>query len=206
MYFEPNAIYHIYNRSNQTIFLTRENYLFFLEKVKKLISPVCSVFSWVLMPNHFHILVEATEESCMSADEKHRPALQILSKNIGTVLSSYTLAFNKQNGRRGNLFAHQTKAKMLNDDHALSGSNRLALSKLDYASACFLYIHQNPVMAGLVSNLEDWEFSSFRDYAGLRNGKLVRKETAMEFIDLDFDNFLEQSKLIVDDNLLKKFY
>jgi hypothetical protein len=59
-------------------------------------------------------------------------------------------------------------------------------------------------MAGLVTKLEDWEFSSFRDYAGLRNGKMVLKKMAMEFIELDFDNFLEQSKLIVDDNLLKK--
>lgn len=206
MFFEPDAIYHIYNRSNQTIFLNHENYLFFLEKINKLIFPVCSVYAWVLMPNHFHLLVEAKEESCVSANEKHRPALQILSKNIGTLLSSYTLAFNKQNGRRGNLFAHQTKAKMLNDYYALSGSNRLALSQIDYATACFLYIHQNPVMAGLVSNLEDWEFSSFRDYAGLRNGKLVQKKMAKEFIELDFDNFLEQSKVIVDENLLKKIY
>ncbi len=206
MFFEPNAIYHIYNRSNQTIFLNRENYLFFLEKINKLIFLVCSLYAWVLMPNHFHFLIEATEESCMNADEKHRPALQILSKNIGTVLSSYTFAFNKQNGRRGNLFALQTKAKMLNEAYALSGSNRLAHSQIDHATACFLYIHQNPVMAGLVSKLEYWEFSSFQDYAGLRNGKLVQKETAIEFIELDFDNFLEQSKFIVDENLLKKIY
>ncbi|MCF6358808.1 MAG: hypothetical protein L3J54_13480 [Draconibacterium sp.] len=79
-------------------------------------------------------------------------------------------------------------------------------SQIDHATACFLYIHQNPVMAGLVSKLEYWEFSSFQDYAGLRNGKLVQKETAIEFIELDFDNFLEQSKFIVDENLLKKIY
>lgn len=206
MFFEPNNIYHIYNRSNETVFQNRENYLFFLEGIKRLIFTVCPIYAWVLMPNHFHFLIEATEKSCKNVNEQHRPALQILSKNIGTVLSSYTLAYNKQNGRRGNLFAHQTKAKMLNEINAFSGSNRLALSHLDYATACFLYIHQNPVMAGFVSNLEDWEFSSFRDYAGLRNGKLVQKELAKEFIELDFDNFREQSKFIVDENLLKKLY
>lgn len=206
MFYEPNAIYHVYNRSNETIFLNRENYLFFLEKIKKHIAPVCSIYAWVLMPNHFHLLIEATEEGCKNVNEKNRPELQNLSKNIGTALSSYTLAFNKKNGRRGNLFAHHTQAKSLNDAHALGGSNRLALSRIDYATACFLYIHQNPVMVGLVSKLEDWEFSSFRDYAGLRNGKLIQKETAKEFIELDFDNFLEQSNLIVDENLLNKLY
>ncbi len=32
MHFEPNALYHIYNRSNETVFYSRENYLFFLKK------------------------------------------------------------------------------------------------------------------------------------------------------------------------------
>jgi putative transposase len=206
MFFETDAIYHIYNRSNETIFYNRENYLFFTEKVKRLISPACSILSWVLMPNHFHFLIQATAESCKDANERHRPALQILSKNIGTLLSSYTLALNQQHGRRGSLFAHQTKAKILNESYPIGDSNRLAQFQLDYATACFLYIHQNPVKAGLVSKLEDWEFSSFRDYAGLRNGKLIHKELAFGFINLDFDNFLEQSKVIVDENLMKKIY
>lgn len=207
MYFEPNAIYHIYNRSNETVFYSRENYLFFLTKVQKLVSPVCNIIAWVLMPNHFHFLIEATEESCCNTAEKHRPEIQVLSKNIGTVLSSYTQAVNRQQGRRGNLFAHKTQAKMLNEAYyPPSGSNRLAGSQIDYATACFLYIHQNPIMAGIAMKLEDWEFSSYRDYAGLRNGKLVRKDIAFDFIELDFDNFREQSEFIVDESLLNKLY
>ncbi|MGM0622302.1 MAG: transposase, partial [Bacteroidota bacterium] len=76
----------------------------------------------------------------------------------------------------------------------------------DYATACFLYIHQNPVIAGLVSKLEDWEFSSFRDYAGMRNGKLVKKELAFEFIELEPEGFLEQSQLFVEEELLKRLF
>jgi putative transposase len=29
----------------------------------------------------------------------------------------------------------------------------------------------------------EWEFSSARDYAGLRNGKLINREVAGEFVD-----------------------
>jgi len=75
---------------------------------------------------------------------------------------------------------------------------------MDYATACFLYIHQNPVMAGLVFSPKDWEFSSFRDYAGLRNGKLVKKEIAQEYVDLDFNNFREQSMFLLEEELLKQ--
>lgn len=90
-----------------------------------------------------------------------------------------------------------------------SGSNRLMGNpgyQLDYATACFLYIHQNPVIAGLSSKLEDWEFSSFRDYAGLRNGRLVIRDLAFEFIELDSDTFYEQSQMNVEEELLKKFF
>jgi REP element-mobilizing transposase RayT len=70
MHFEPNALYHIYNRSNETVFITRENYLFFLRKVRKFIAPVCNILAYVLMPNHFHFLIQATENSCQDINEK----------------------------------------------------------------------------------------------------------------------------------------
>lgn len=204
MFFEENGIYHIYNRSNELVFKDRDNYIFFLDKVSKLLSPNCNIMAWVLMPNHFHFLIEATNESCKLTNEKHRPDLQLLSKNIGILLSSYSQAFNKQNNRRGNLFAHKTKAKLLND--SINQTNRSSIGKLDYATACFLYIHQNPVLAGLSESIDNWEFSSFRDYAGLRNGKLIQKEIAEEIIELDFDNFLEQSNFIVEETLLKRIF
>ena len=208
MNFEPNAVYHIYNRSNETLFYSKENYIFFLKKMKKLIYPACNILAWVLMPNHFHFLVEATEKSCSVVSEKHRPDIQILSKNIGTLLSSYTQAINRQQGKRRSLFAHKTKAKMLNEEYyPSSGLEPLdGFGVSDYATICFLYIHQNPVIAGLVEKLEDWEFSSFRDYANLRNGKLVNKELAHQFIELDFDNFIEQSDYLVQEELLKKLF
>jgi len=77
-----------------------------------------------------------------------------LSLAIGILLSSYSQAVNKQNGTSGSLFQQKTKAKYL--DH------------IDLARTVFHYIHQNPAQARLVQQMEDWEFSSFKDYAGLR--------------------------------------
>ncbi len=63
MHLFPNEFYHIYNRSNnrQKIFFTNENYLFFLQKIKKHIAPVSKVIAYCLMPDHFHMLIMATE-------------------------------------------------------------------------------------------------------------------------------------------------
>jgi len=59
MQFESGHLYHIYNRGNnsQKIFFNRENSLFFLKKKKKYVSPYTDILAWVLMPNHFHLMV-----------------------------------------------------------------------------------------------------------------------------------------------------
>ena len=208
MHFEPDAVYHVYNRSNEQVFFSRENYLYFLKKVQLQIKPACNILSWVLMPNHFHFLIQATPDGCRTDTESHLPHIQLLSKRFGNILSSYTQAINKERNRRGKLFSHNTKAKNLNDiafEEALSGSNRLA-HRPDYTTACFLYIHQNPVIAGIANSLSDWEFSSFRDYTGRRKGKLVNKEIAKELIELDFENFEQQSQFLIEEELMKKLF
>ena len=111
MNIEENHIYHIYNRSNDKVFYNRENYLFFLRKVNKLIKPFCEILSWCLMPNHFHFMVYADKRSCRNVEEKHRPNLQVLTKQFATLTSAYSQAINNQQNRQGGLWVHTTKAK-----------------------------------------------------------------------------------------------
>ncbi len=63
MHFEPGGIYHIYNQGNnrQAIFFNRENYLFFIRKIRIHILPFADILSWCLMPNHFHLMVEVKD-------------------------------------------------------------------------------------------------------------------------------------------------
>jgi putative transposase len=51
----------------------------------------------------------------------------------------------------------------------------------NYPQVCFNYIHQNPVKGKLVSNPEDWEFYSCKDFAGKREGKLVNRKRVIAF-------------------------
>ena len=59
MNLESGYYYHIYNRGNNSkkIFYKKENYLFFIEKMKEYLSPFVSIIAWCLLPNHFHFVV-----------------------------------------------------------------------------------------------------------------------------------------------------
>ena len=194
MNFKENYTYHIYNRSNEQVFYTRANYLFFIQKIRTHILPYSDILAYCLMPNHFHLLITAKKEAEELLNDNKMICTQVLAKSIGTMLSSYTRAINIQQNRKGSLFAHQTKAKQLN------------YQKGDYSRDCFFYIHQNPYVAELVRKLEDWEFSSFNDYIGRRNGSLLNKELAYEIINFDKNDLYNQTYSIIKSESIDSFY
>jgi putative transposase len=198
MHFEKDNIYHIYNQGNnkQKIFFNRENYLFFLRKIKTHILPYADIFAWCLMPNHFHLMVLVNEAE-MTVTDIHGVTLshpvnkqRTLNQSIAIMLRSYTRAIHKQNGSSGALFREATKAECLNRINGITPSfyntNSGTIIQIDdneknYPKICFNYIHQNPLNAGLVKCETEWEYSSARDYAGLRNGILVNQEKARKY-------------------------
>ncbi|MEX0813728.1 MAG: hypothetical protein WD048_16030 [Chitinophagales bacterium] len=199
MRFTDNEIYHIYNRGNnkQTVFFKRENYLYFLRKVRKHLMPHCGLLAYCLMPNHFHFLVYTSKN--IDGVSKNRPinkekSQHPISMAIAVILRSYTRAIQKQQNVTGSVFQQKTKAKALNS------------SDENYPFICFNYIHQNPMRAGLVKRLEDWEFSSFRDYAGLRSGTLCNCNLAMQLIGFDENKFMEESYAVIDEAHIERLW
>ena len=200
MKFEKGYIYHIYNQGNnrQKIFFNRENYLFFLKKIKTHITPYADILAWCLMPNHFHFLVLVNKISLSLDKERLSVSLrhtesksQTFNSSIGAMLMGYTKAINKQQNRTGKLFREATKAECINCPNGIAPSfyNTEFVTKIlashpemQYPQICFEYIHQNPVKARLVKIETDWEFSSARDYVGIRNGTLVNKQIAQKYI------------------------
>ena len=196
MHFEPNVIYHIYNQGNnrQPIFFKDENYLFFLDKIRRHISPHVHFLAYCLMPNHFHWLVLAKEEACNwmpFANNSNMQPRQKLNHEINILLRSYARAINKQENRSGSLFRQHTKAKNGWEDEFLGPVRRknttdgFALGiEPEYALNCFNYIHDNPIEAKLVSHPTDWAYSSARDFAGLRKGTLCNQDLARKILGL----------------------
>lgn len=144
------------------------------------------------MPNHFHFLIHADDRS-LQTKRIGNIDRNVLSEGFRNLLSSYAQAINKQNGTTGSLFTQNTNCIYLQD----GGEN--------YAPACFHYIHQNPFKAKLVTKMEDWAYSSFKDYIGARNGTLCNKELAFKLIDLNPKTFyLDSYKVVADEGLLNK--
>ena len=144
----PGETHHIYNRGVNygNIFFTRANWLFFLRRLREYCPPEKgAIIAYCLMPNHFHLLLTAHIE------DFGNKVMQRLSV-------SYTKGINKQEQRVGPLFQGPFQNRPVTSDGDL-----LHLSR---------YIHLNPVTAGFVEKPEDWEFSSFQDYIGLRQGTL----------------------------------
>jgi len=145
--------YHICNRTNnkEVAFKSPENYLYFLKKYRNYLESLIDTLAYCLMPTHFHFLV-----NIVSAD------IAKIQKNIGILLSSYTKAINKRYKRHGSLFQHHTKAVLIHSDN--------------YLLTAAAYIHQNPVVSGLVDKFEAWEYSSYQDYIGMRSGTLPKTD------------------------------
>jgi REP element-mobilizing transposase RayT len=148
--FVKGEIYHLYNRGNnfERIFLDRPDYIRFLRLLRKYIvsTRTAQIMAYCLMPNHYHLLV------CLGRDD--------LSATMQAMTVAYAKGINKKHGRVGRLFQAPFKA--------------IHVARQDYFEVLLTYIHRNPIEAGLAVSADAWEFSSYRDYVGLRKGTLVR--------------------------------
>lgn len=196
MHFIPGHVYHLYNRGNnkQAIFFAERNYQFFLEKIKKQLSPVCEIVCWCLMPNHFHLMVYATEESCRERASFGGKSMQELAYRIGVLLSSYSQAINKQNGTTGSLFQQKTKAKWI------------TATNDNYLITCLHYIHQNPWKAKLANQLEDWIYTSFRQYIGKDNQLICNQDVLRLLTGCQMNTFYQDSYNVLDKKVLENIW
>jgi putative transposase len=146
--FRAGQTYHLYNRgvNRQPIFFCAENWGYFIKRLRRYFQPErVDILAYCLMPTHYHLMVY------LKTDDLSAGVMQPFGV-------SYTKAINRQQGRVGPLFQGPFQAAWVDEN-----SYMLHLSR---------YIHMNPVAAGLVTRPEDWAFSSYRDYIGLRDGTL----------------------------------
>ena len=147
----PNAFHHILNRGagGQKIFLEPRDYQRFLEKLEELGRRFDHlVFAYVLMPTHFHLLVQV----------KKTP----LGKIMSCLQTSHAVYFAKKYGHSGPLFQSRFKSLLCDKDEYF-----LELSR---------YILLNPLRAGLVKKLEDYPWSSYQELFGSSSFKIIDRE------------------------------
>ncbi|MEA3441478.1 MAG: transposase [Chloroflexota bacterium] len=168
--FVQDHYYHCYNRgaNKEPIFRTDDNYIFLLGRIRKYSQKFnISIIAYCLMPNHYHFLLR--QDSSLS-----------ISDFLQAVFNSYTKAFNKANNRRGTLFEERFKA--------------INIDKDSYLLHLCRYIHRNPLDAGLVIQLDDWQYSNYLEWIGKRNGTLVD----CEFVNEQFGTLEEYELFVMD--------
>jgi putative transposase len=130
----PESTYHVFNHavSTDNLFISDENYRFFLKKYTHYIAPVADTFAYCLLPNHFHFALRIKSERELAIyfksigkqlDEK-RPKFQTLEKLVSLQFShmfnSYTQALNKQCSRKGVLFRKPFRRLLIETDSYFS--------------------------------------------------------------------------------------
>lgn len=162
---EPGKFYHIYNRgiNSCSIFREKDNYEHFLGLYDKYISPVADTFAWVLMGNHFHLLVRIHTPN--PEGFKNLQGLEFgkrINQQFSNLFNAYTKAFNKRYDRTGSLFEHTFRRKLI--------SGQLYLKQV------ILYIHNNPVHHGFCSHPIEYPWSSYLTCISVKPTKLHRQE------------------------------
>ena len=155
--FAKDQYYHVFNRGagKGPMFFNPDNYTHLIKLVKRY-SPKyhIAIIAYCLMPNHYHFLLR---------QESDTP----LSKYINVLFIAYVQAINLQQGRKGTLFEGRFR--------------HILVDRFDYLIHLCRYIHNNPRKAGIVMNLEDWPYSNYLDWVGLRNGELIDHEFINDF-------------------------
>jgi putative transposase len=194
MKYECGKYYHVFNQGNnrQPIFLNNYHFRVFQDYCEEYFFTECSLVAQCLMPNHFHFLINC-DERCEQAPVQHPVQTNPVSEGLRKALSHYARRFNKSEERTGSLFRQNTKAKCLEDDFV---NGQLMRSKESYLYNCFLYIHQNPLKAKLVKDLSQWEFSSYREYAGISERTICRHDLALKDCGFDPKRFKAHHHLV----------
>ncbi len=199
----PDATYHLFNHGNgcENLFRQEKNYHYFLERIYHHILPICHIFSYCLLPNHFHLLLQIRKIRELNAHfndlrQKRIRKLsgtniqlpveewtelqleQKLSQPFSNFFNGYTQAFNKLYSRRGSLFMPNMKTKEVRGDEHFRHVVR--------------YIHANPVHHKFEKVLGVWPFNSYNTFLGNEPTKLNRDYVLKQFGGLD--NFIEYHK------------
>lgn len=151
------AFYHVTARGNdrKKIFFTQRDYTRFKEYLAQAQERFgCVLHAYVLMGNHYHLLVETPEA------------------NLGQVMhylnGSYTTYINVKRKRSGHLFQGRYKSIVIDKDSYL-----LTLSR---------YIHLNPVSANITQRSEDYPHSSYADYINPDTDGIVSTEQTLSLL------------------------
>lgn len=190
--YKDNTYYHVYNRGvdKRIIFSDRSDYQKFIGYLKFYLSPIdlqgqtlkvfpsrklrnycetISLLAYCLMPNHFHLLIHQTDA-------------RVIAEFMKSLLTKYSINFNKKIGRTGPLFQGRYRAVEVTSEEQLT-----YLTK---------YIHRNPIdILPSRTDLEGYKYSSYGNYLKKFNQPWVKTDDVLEYFkSSSYKEFVEESE------------
>lgn len=136
------------------------------------------LYAYVIMPNHFHLIISSDSIPSVMRSIKSYTAKKII-RELELIANSIN---NGASRAAGNYSLNSMQCKTLlklfekNKLHSKSDSNyqvwqegyhpKLILTDDEFGQK-INYIHNNPVKKGFVGHPEEWKYSSYRNYYGI---------------------------------------
>ena len=146
--------------------LSEDNKINFMNNLSNS-GKLVDILSYCIMPTHLHFLFISLEDNAVS----------LYMKNL---LNSYTRYFNTKYSRKGPLWQGRFRSVLVESHEQLLHLTR--------------YIHLNPVSAGIINNLGDWPYSSYKEYIGNKPKFISRIEDYIDLTPKNYRNFVEEHK------------
>ena len=140
------GVYHVVIRGNnkEDIFKANQEKNYFLKLMKEAQEKnSVRLYAYCIMSNHVHIMLHAEPDN-----------LAEYMRNLNTKYAAY---YNKKFDRCGHVFQGRYYSDCIESE--------------EYYWCCLRYIHNNPVKIHLVSNPEQYQYSSAREYRVWYNSK-----------------------------------
>ncbi len=134
----PNMPHHIVQRGHnrKAVFVEDQDYEYYLDNLAEWKEELgLKVYSFCLMTNHVHLIVEATDR------------VGDIGELMKRLAGRQTRYVNKQEHRTGSLWGSRYKISAVDTDN--------------YLLQCCRYVELNPVKAKMVKRAEDYPWSSY---------------------------------------------
>ena len=146
--FIEGGIFHVYNRVARgvRVFGDDDEASRFVDGMRDVKNrDGLTIFAWVVMHNHFHVAL--------------RPGPVPLARSIKTVQHGFSRNYNARKKEFGPLWQGRYKAKLVEDPR--------------YFHQLLVYIHLNPVTAGIVKDPGQYRWSGHRELVGSEKRPLI---------------------------------
>ena len=154
-----NALHHVMARGidGRTLFSKESECEDLINRLEHLVVELeFSVYAWVIMPNHIHLLIRTGPEP--------------ISLLMHRLLTGFAISYNKRHDRTGHVFQGRFKSILVQEEN--------------YFLKLINYIHLNPLKAKIVNSLEEldsYKWSGHLCLVGQTECKWMKRNSVLEF-------------------------